>query len=212
MEDYKNVNLGAWRASTSGEINTGQLPAGASIRQVITAGGGYTQRVLKTASKAQVVTVTEGTYNITYGDDGSTIYKFPGGTSGYAKSTCSTSGFPDCGSGSARFVITPNGANSIMVTAYNGTSGTATNMYWSGYVGSATISYVVSTPPTGGGGGTIRVKPYTPETTTTQRYGYYTHIPATAEEETKTFLCQLETANQNLAFDLDVVTDENWEV
>lgn len=161
------------------------------------------------------MTVTDGTYNVTFGSDGSTIYKFSGGSSsGYAKSTCSTSGIPDCGSGSARFVIRPNGANSILVTAYNSSSGYASSQYWSGYASSATISYQVSTPPSGGGGGgTIKVLPYTPETTTEQKYGYFTHIPASAESVTKTFLAQIDAAVQNLAFDPETIHDsENWEV
>ena len=185
------------------------------MRQVITAGGDRSQRILKTPSKAEVVTITRGDPSISYNADGSTNYIFSGGNgSGYTKSTCSTSGIPDCGSGSARFVIQPNGANSVLVTAYKSSSGYAGSQYWSGYCGSATIDYRVSTAPSGGGGGgTVKVKPYTPETTTEQKYGYYVHVPASADAETKFFLTQSGAATQNLAFDAESIDDsENWEV
>lgn len=170
---------------------------------MITAGGDRTQTVLTAASKAEVVTVTEGTCEIVVDDDGSTSYIFdPATVAGYVKSTCATSGIPDCGSGSARFVIKPSGANSILVTAYKSASGQANTQYWSGYAASATIDYRVSTAPTAsGGGGTVKVKPYTPEKTTTQKFGYYTHIPASAESQERTFLVQQSTAVQNFAFD-----------
>lgn len=171
---------------------------------MITAGGDREQQVLTQASAAEVVTVVKGDPSITYNADGSKNYIFSGGGSdGYVKSTCSTSGIPDCGSGSARFVITPNGANSILVTAYQGKSGQATSQYWSGYAASATIDYRVSTAPSGnGGGGTLKVKSYTPETTATQKYGYYVHVPGSGEEESKVFLVQqASTAVQNFAFE-----------
>lgn len=207
IKDYKNVNLGAWRAATQNEINTGQLPAGASLRQVITAGGDREQRILTAASKAEKVTFS-GTPDVIENADGSTSYVFSTQASGYGKSSCSTSGIPDCGSGSGRFVITPNGANSILVVAYKGDSGQATNKYWSGYVGSATIDYRVSTPPTVSGGGSVVVTPYTPEKTTKQKYGYYVHIPASAESESKVFLVQEAGSEaQNFAFD----GMEDWE-
>ena len=154
---------------------------------------------------AEVVTVVSGDPSITYNADGSKNYIFSGGSgSGYVKSTCSTSGIPDCGSGSARFVITPNGANSILVVAYQGASGQATTQYWSGYASSATIDYRVSTAPSGSGGGTIKIKPSVPEKTTTQKFGYYVHVPASAEEQTKVFLVQQgSTAAQNFAFDFE---------
>ncbi len=209
------MNLGTWRAATANEINTGQLPTGASLRQVITAGGSRSQRVLKTASKPEVVTVVSGDPSITYNADGSKNYIFSGGSgSGYAKSTCSTSGIPDCGSGSARFVIQPNGANSVLITAYKGSSGYAGSQYWSGYCAGATIDYRVSTAPSGGGGGgTIKVKSYTPEATAEQKYGYYVHVPASAEEQTKVFLVQQgSTAAQNFAFDIDEDNAIEWEM
>lgn len=171
---------------------------------MITAGGDREQKVLTQASAAEVVTVVKGDPSITYNADGSKNYIFSGGGSdGYVKSTCATSGIPDCGSGSARFVITPNGANSILVTAYQGESGQATSQYWSGYASSATIDYRVSTAPSGsGGGGTLKVKSYTPEKTATQKYGYYVHVPGSGEEESKVFLVQQASAAvQNFAFD-----------
>lgn len=82
IKDYENVNLGAWRASTSGEINTGQLPAGASIRQVITAGGDRTQTILTQASSAETVTIVSGDPSISYNADGSKNYIFSAGSSG----------------------------------------------------------------------------------------------------------------------------------
>lgn len=167
---------------------------------MITAGGDRTQTVLTAASKAGKVTYS-GTPDVIENADGSTSYVFSTQASGYGKSSCSTSGIPDCGSGSGRFVITPNGANSILVVAYKGNSGQATNKYWSGYVGSATIDYRVSTPPTVSGGGSVVVTPYTPEKTTKQKFGYYTHIPASAESQERTFLVQQSTAVQNFAFD-----------
>lgn len=210
IQDYKNVNLGAWRAATSNEINTGQLPAGASLRQVITAGGDREQRILTAASKAGKVAYS-GTPDVIENADGSTSYVFSTQASGYGKSSCSTSGIPDCGSGSGRFVITPNGANSIFVTAYNGSSGQAANKYWSGYAGSATIDYRVSTPPTVSGGGSVVVTPYTPEKTTKQKYGYYVHIPASAESESKVFLVQEAGSEaQNFAFEGMDDWEENY--
>lgn len=201
------MDMGQWRPATDSEINTGQLPAGASLRQVITVGGDREQRILTAPSKAGKVTFS-GTPDVIENADGSTSYVFSTQATGYTKSSCSTSGIPDCGSGSARFVITPNGANSIRVEAYNGSSGQATNRYWSGYVGSATIDYRVSTPPTVSGGGSVVVMPYTPEKTTRQKYGYYVHIPGSAESESKVFLVQEAGSEaQNFAFD----GMENWE-
>ena len=141
-------------------------------------------------------------------------------STGYAKSTCTTSGIPDCGSGSAKFVITPNGANSIKVVAYNSDGGVASTQYWSGYASSATISYVVSTPPSGGGGGSVTVlkstaptysgKKLVPavlqkETTTEKRYAHWRYIPSECSKKEKTFLVQQgSTATQNFAFgDID---------
>lgn len=198
--DFKNVNLGTWREATDNEINTGHVPDGATLRQVITVGGDKEQTLLTKSSQAEAVTVVQGDPKITYNADGSKNYIFPV-ASGYKKSTCATSGIPDCGSGSARFVIKPNGTNSVLIYAYDGNSGQATHLYWSGYLGEATIDYRVSTGPNGKGP-QIKVKSYTPEETTTQKYGYFTHIPASAEEDTKVFLTQKETtAVQNFAFE-----------
>lgn len=172
--------------------------------------------VVTRASKAQKV--DSENMEITNNADGSTTYSLSvGAGSGYAKSSCATSGIPDCGSGSARFEITPYGANSIRVKAYKGTSGYAGTYYWGGYTGSVTIDYRVSSPPSGGDvTGSVTVTPYTKEvtekevlqeatytaeTTTDQKYDYYTHATGSAETETKTVLAQsAAAATQNFAF------------
>lgn len=246
IKDYKNVNTGLWRKSTDDEVNTWNLPAGAEMHPVITSNGKRTQKILKNpssflqakirlwddaldsgsrtpfyvvtrASKPQkVISVNMET---TDNADGSTTYSLSvGAGSGYAKSTCATSGIPDCGSGSARFVITPNGANSVKVEAYKDTSGYAGTYYWGGYTGGVTIDYRVSTPPSGGDvTGSVTVTPYTKEVTAKevlqeasytaetavdQLYDYYTHATGSAEKETKTVLAQsASVATQNFAFD-----------
>lgn len=246
IKDYKNVNTGLWRKSTDDEVNTWNLPDGAEMHPVITSDGGRTQKILKKASAFSqakirlwddaldsgnrtpfyVVTraskpqkVDSENMDVTENANGSTTYSLSiSAGSGYHKSTCSTSGIPDCGAGSGRFVITPNGANSIKVAAYKGASGYAGTYYWGGYTGGVTIDYQVSTPPSGGDvTGSVTVTPYTKEVTAKevlqeatytaetavdQKYDYYTHATGSAEKETKAVLAQSATvATQNFAFE-----------
>lgn len=257
IKDYKNVNPGLWRKSTDDEVNTWNLPDGAEMHPVITSDGKRTQKILKKpssfsqakirlwddaldsenrtpfyvvtrASKAQKV--DSENMEITENADGSTTYSLSiEAGSGYVKSTCATSGIPDCGSGSARFVITPNGANSVKVAAYKGASGYAGTHYWGGYTGSVTIDYRVSSPPSGGDvTGSVTVTPYTKEVTAKevlqeasytaetavdQKYDYYTHAIGRGESETKTVLVQSTvTPVQNFAFDGMDDLDEIYEI
>ena len=223
IKDYENVNLGTWRAATDSEYNTGHLPAGATLRQVITAGGDRTQTILTAASKREQVTVTKGTHTVSYGSDGSTIYTFPGGS--YSASYLQTidksryeTSFDTQGatsvirrlvsSGTAVYrPANPTKQTSISWTApaaiKKGTSVTINlsnagykNLYdctsWDTYYTAPSYDYVGYYASSGSAsdGGTIKVVPSTPEKTTTQKYGYYTHIPASGEEQTKTFLVQ----------------------
>lgn len=73
--------------------------------------------------------------------------------------------------------------------------------------------------PRGGGGGSVTVIPYKPETVARKvlqpatltpeesrdrKWGYYTRVPGSAVEQTKTFLVQGgTTALQNFAFDME---------
>ena len=168
------------------------------------------------AYRKETVTA-EGDYTVSDVDGGKKYAFSVEASSGYEKSTCTTSGIPDCGSGSAKFVITPNGANSILVVAYKSDGGVASTQYWSGYASNATISYVVSTPPSGGGGGSVTIVPSVAptysgktlvpavlqrETTSEKRYAPWRYVPSSKTEDTKTVLAQSgSTATQNFAFD-----------
>lgn len=204
------MNLGTWRAATDSEYNTGHLPAGATLRQVITAGGDREQRILTSPSKAGRVTYT-GNPTIYENADGSTSYTFPAGGPGtmHVKSTAGSTVIEDKDY-STEYTITYkvsgyDGALSGVVCSRNGAGvykpvGDPTYRTWYyGYrkstlsvtgvdigSGSATITFTPKAPNQGGG--TVVVKPYTPEKTKAQKYGYYTHIPASGEEQTKTFL------------------------
>lgn len=189
-----------FREATSSEID-GHVASGSTLFSVpVASNGDWSATVLSKASTPEVVSSKGAT--VTKDDTtGQLTFSFPSG-SGYTKSSCSTSGIPDCGSGSAKFVIKPNGANSILVTAYKAGSGEATSQYWSGYVASATISYVVSTGPTE----TERYVKYAPsvkETTYEQEYRWHIYTPSNAEEESKVFLTQGSTATQNFAFEIE---------
>lgn len=184
--------------------------------------------VVTRASKPQKV--DSENMEVTENANGSTTYTLSvSAGSGYHKSTCSTSGIPDCGAGSGRFVITPNGANSIKVAAYKDASGYAGTYYWGGYTGSVTIDYQVSTPPSGDDvTGSVTVTPYTKEVTAKevlqeasytaetavdQKYDYYTHAIGSGESETKTVLVQSTvTPVQNFAFDGMDDLDEIYEI
>lgn len=210
------MNLGAWRPATDGEYNTGHLPAGASLRQVITAGGDRTQTILTAASSAETVTVVSGNPSISYNADGSKNYIFSGGSGGgmtvlsrtgnvvhenqtyygaytvnYAVSSFTYSNKlagTVCTYSNGAWKPVPGGGSNVW---YSGVSYSKSTLSVSGVdtgSGSAILTFTPKAPS--GGGGTIKVKSYTPEKTTTQKYGYYTHIPASGEEQTKTFLVQ----------------------
>lgn len=220
------MNLGTWRAATSTEINTGQLPAGASLRQVITAGGDRKQKVLKKASSPEIVTTT-GNPGKTQSTDGSTIYTFGAGGPGtmHVKSTVGgavvesqdyssaytvtykVSGYD----GSLSGIVCKRDANG----KYSPVGDPTYRTWYFGYrkstlsvtgvdtgAGSATLTFTPKAPNQGGG--TVKVTPYTKEETTDQTFGYYTHIPASAEAASKAFLVQQgSAAAQNFAFDMD---------
>lgn len=230
IKDYKNVNLGTWRPATDGEINTGQLPTGASLRQVITVGGDREQRILTAPSKAGSVTHT-GNPTIYENADGSTSYTFPAGGPGtmHVKSTAGSTVFEDKDY-STEYTVT------YKVSGYDGSLsgivckrdsngryspvGDPTYRTWYyGYrkstlsvtgvdtgSGSAKITFTPKAPNQGGG--TVVVTPYTPEKTKSQKYGYFVYIPASAEEESRVFLVQ-EAAQQAQNFAFDGMDD--WE-
>lgn len=228
IKDYKNVNLGTWRAATSGEINTGQLPAGASLRQVITAGGDRTQEVLTAESVAEVVTTT-GSPTVTTNNDGSKTYTFGAGSPAmqvlprtgnviheneeYNSAftvNYKVSSFTYAAKKAGTVCIYSNGAwtpvegggSNVWYSGVNYSKSTLTVTGVDTGDGSAALTFTPKAPSQGGG--TVRVMPSVPERTTTQKYGYYLHIPASAEEVSKVFLVQQDSAaTQNFAFDID---------
>lgn len=211
IKDYENVNLGTWRAATDSEYNTGHLPAGATLRQVITAGGDRTQTILTQASSAETVTIVSGDPSISYNADGSKNYIFSAGSSG-GMTVLSRTGNVVHENQTYYGAYTVNYKVSSYTTSLSGIVctrdangkyspvGDPTYRTWyAGYSkstlsvsgvdtgsGSAILTFTPKAPS--GGGGTIKVKSYTPEKTTTQKYGYYTHVPASGVEQTKTFL------------------------
>ena len=223
------MNLGAWRAATSGEINTGQLPAGASLRQVVTAGGDRKQKVLKKASAPETVTTT-GNPVIQGNDDGSKTYTFLGGGTGSMRVLSRTGNVVhenqdytsaynvDYKVSSFSYGVKKAGTVCIYSNgAWTPVAGGGSNVWYSNVsyskstltvtgvdtgAGSAQLKFTPN--DSSGGGGTVKVTPYTKEETTDQAFGYYTHIPASAEAASKAFLVQQgSAAAQNFAFDMD---------
>lgn len=227
------MNLGAWRAATDSEINTGQLPTGASLRQVITVGGDRKQKVLKKASSPGTVTTT-GNPDKTENDDGSTTYTFGAGGPGtmHVKSTVGSS-VVESQDYSSPYTVT------YKVSGYDGSLsgivckrdangkyspvGDPTYRTWYyGYrkstlsvtgvdtgAGSAELTFTPKAPSQGGG--TVKITPYKKEETTDQAFGYYIHIPASAESESKVFLVQEAGSEaQNFAFEGMDDWEENY--
>lgn len=211
--DLKSFTQDVWRASTSSELN-GQLPTGASLYRVITEGGDTTQYIRTAASTASKC-VTSGTY--TTSKDGDTlIFDFPAGggmnvLSTVGGNTVENAHWEDpytvdykvskAYKASQTFYILESGQ-------YVKYGGTLYNYYEKSTLvvsgkdtgnGSATLKFT----PKSSGGGTVKYTPSVAETVTAQKVGYYTRIPASAEEETKTFLTQGSTATQNFAFEVD---------
>lgn len=230
------MNLGAWRAATSNEINTGQLPAGASLRQVITAGGDRKQKVLKKASSPGTVTTT-GSPDKTENTDGSTTYTFLGGGTGSMRVLSRTGNVVhenqdytsaynvDYKVSSFSYGVRKAGTVCIYSNgAWTPVEGGGSNVWYSNVnyskstltvtgvdtgAGSAQLKFTPN--DSSGGGGTVKVTPYTKEETTDQAFGYYIHVPASAESESKVFLVQ-EAGNeaQNFAFDGMEGWEENY--
>lgn len=220
------MNLGTWRAATDNEINTGHVPDGATLRQVITVGGDKEQKVVKKDSVAEVVTTT-GSPTVTTNDDGSKTYTFGAGSPAMQvlSKTGNTvwenkeyssaftvdykvSSFSYGGKVAGTVCILSNGVwtpveNGDSNVWYKGISYSKSTLKVTGNDtggGSAVLKFTPKAPSQGGG--TVKITPSVPEETTTQKYGYFTHIPASAEEDTKVFLTQKETtAVQNFAFE-----------
>ena len=217
------MNLGTWRAATANEISTGHLPDGATLRQVITVGGDKEQKVVKTGSVAEVVTTT-GNPTVTTSDDGSKTYTFGAGSP--AMQVLSQTGNTVWENKEYSTAFTVDYKVSSYSTSLSGIvctrdangnyspAGDPTYRTWfSGYKkstlkvtgndtgdGSAVLKFTPKAPSQGGG--TVKITPSVPEETTTQKYGWFTHIPASVEEDTKVFLTQKETtAVQNFAFE-----------
>ena len=75
--------------------------------------------------------------------------------------------------------------------------------------GSAEFTFTPKAPSQGGG--TVKITPYKKEETTDQAFGYYIHIPASAESESKVFLVQEAGSEaQNFAFDGMDDWEENY--
>lgn len=92
---------------------------------------------------------------------------------------------------------------------------------WANYYSAPDYDYVgyFASSGSSGGGGSVTVKPYTPEIVRAQklqqgkltpaqtqpvRYDYYTYVPSNADTETKTVLARSgSTAMQNFAFDME---------
>lgn len=209
-----------WRASTSTELN-GQLPTGASLYRVITAGGDTTQYVRTAASVAEKV-VASGSYTYSIDDNGVKTFTFSG-TSGKSMNvyTVANGSVVENKDWSSAYQVNykVSSATQVTTTLYykntagnyvQWTSGTLYRNYTKSTLsvsgtdtgsGSATLLFTpneISAP-----GGYVKVTPYTPETVTEQKVGYYTRIPASANEETKTFLVQGSTATQSFAFEID---------
>lgn len=190
---------------------------------MITAGGDREQKILTQASSAEVVTVVKGDPSITYNADGSKNYIFSGGGAMHVKSTAGGTTVEDQDYSSAYTV-------DYKVSGYDGSlsgvvctrdangnyspAGDPTYRTWYyGYrkstlsvsgadTGSGSASIVFTPKASSQGGGTLKVKPYTPEKTATQKYGYYVHVPGSGEEESKVFLVQQASAAvQNFAFE-----------
>ena len=182
------------------------------MRQVITAGGDREQQVLTAKSTAEVIKIT-GNPTITKNADGSTTYTFPaasvgtmnvksvaGGTTVENKdySTAFTVDYKVSSySMSMSGIVCTRNANG----KYSPVGDPTYRTWYAGYKkstlsvsgvdtgsGSATLTFTPKAPSQGGG--TVRITPSTPEKTKTQKYGYYTHVPASGEEQTKTFLVQ----------------------
>ena len=226
------MNLGAWRAATQNEINTGQLPAGASLRQVITAGGDRKQKVLKKASSPGTVTTT-GNPGKTENADGSTTYTFGAGSPAmqvlsrtgntvWENKEYSTAFTVDYTVSSFSYGRKVAGTVCILKNGvWTPVEGGGSNVWYSGIsyakstlnvtgndtgAGSAVLKFTPKVPSQGGG--TVKITPYTKEETTDQAFGYYVHIPASAESERKVFLVQEAGSEaQNFAFD----GMEDWE-
>lgn len=143
--------------------------------------------------------------------DGGKKYTFGGESGGgYSKSTITLTGHTGVnratGSVTIRF-YTANGSN---IYADAGRYGTVA-------ASDMTLVYKVSTPPSGGAGGSVTVLSSTPptyqgktlvpavlqrETTTEKRYAHWRYIPSECSEKEKTFLVQHgSTAVQNFAFE-----------
>lgn len=219
------MEAGEFRRATDTEIESGQLPAGASLLRVITVGGDRSQKLLKTASKPEDVTVTAGTVNVTFGDDGSTTYTFGSGSSGGMNVVSRTgnvvhenktywSGY------TVDYKVSSVTGSKTGVVCYRNASGTylpvggdtTSRTYYYGYQkstltvtgadtgsGSAILVFTPNAPS--GGGGSIKYMPSVREVAEDQKFGYYTYTPGSGEPETRTFLVQGAAAVQNFAFD-----------
>lgn len=186
---------------------------------MITAGGDRTQKVLKKASTPETVTTT-GNPVIQGNDDGSKTYTFLGGGTGSMRVLSRTGNVVHENrdyESAYEVTYTVSSADTVKYQMY--TKGSSGTYYpWAGgtlYVnykkstlavtgvdtgsGSAQLKFTPNAP--GGDGGSVTVVPSTPEETTDQKFGYFTHIPASAESQERTFLVQQSTAVQNFAFD-----------
>lgn len=196
---------------------------------MITAGGDTTQYVRTAASVAEKV-VASGSYTYSIDDEGVKTFTFSG-TSGksmnvYTVADGSVVENKDWSSAyqvnykvsSFSYSATYTGVyyyknsyggytalnGGVSQTYYTGVSYSKSTLSVSGTdtgSGSATLLFTpneISAP-----GGYVKVTPYTPETVAEQKVGYYTRIPASAEEETKTFLVQGSTATQSFAFEIE---------
>lgn len=218
ISDLKSFTQDVWRASTSSELN-GQLPTGASLYRVITAGGDTTQYIRTAASTASKC-VTSGTY--TASKDGDTLI-FDFGATGkmHVKSSTEDAYWTSAYTVNYKVSSFSYGATYTGVYYYKNSyggytalNGGASQKYYTGVSytkstlsvsgtdtgsGSATIVFT----PISTGGGTVKYTPSVAETVTEQKVGYYTRIPASAEEETKTVLAQGSTATQSFAFEIE---------
>lgn len=213
----KSFTQDVWRESSATELN-GQLPSGASLYRVITEGGGEIQYV-RTAASVASKCVTSGTY--TTSKDGDTlVYTFTASGKMNVKSTNAGGSTVENKDYTTAYTVNYKVSTATQVSGqadfyvktgstYQKYSGTL----WTGYQkstltvsgtdtgsGNATLTFT----PGATGGGTAKYTPSVAETVSTQKWGYYTRIPASATEETKTFLVQgSTTATQNFAFDIE---------
>lgn len=214
ISDLKSFTQDVWRASTSSELN-GQLPTGASLYRVITEGGDTTQYIRTAASTASKC-VTSGTY--TTSKDGDTlIFDFPAGGGMNVYSTDGNGNVKENKYWEDAYTVNYKVSKAYKASQafyilesgqYVKYGGTLYNYYEKSTLivsgndtgdGSATLKFT----PKSSGGGTVKYTPSVAETVKAQKVGYYTRIPASAEEETKTFLTQGSTATQNFAFEID---------